>query len=388
MDVGGNYRYSHWGASGLCHTYPEMNVKPSFVAFATMTLVLDGAKFSRIVPTPSESLYVVEFEKPDDGSRVFVVWTIRGTRPAALQLEGAGPWKLIDSQANESALAAEDGKYAVTASGSPVYVVGKGNLAAVEPGRPEYADKPAGKATLISPLAALEGWSLETGRSPELEYYDFMTPRRKGDFAFAAVPEFDGKTGVLRVFPKPPTGGKDTMPMYAVLAHKSGIPLPGTPTEIGLWVNGNSGWGRVIFELTDASGQRWISIGAPAKDDPATVLPKWILDKFPSPAVSDWSTDDAWGLSRINFDGWRYVAFPLPGNYPGEGYAWPGNCNWRWDKDGKVRYPLTLRKLAVELNEKVLHARTFAPPARPEVYLKDLTVAEGDTVLLKATIGE
>ena len=26
--------------------------------------------------------------------------------------------------------------------------------------------------------------------------------------------------------------------------------------EIGIAMNGNSGWGRVIFELTDASGQR------------------------------------------------------------------------------------------------------------------------------------
>jgi hypothetical protein len=388
MDVGGNYRYSHWGSSGFCHTYPEMNVKPAFVAFATMTLVLDGAKFARVVRTTSASLYVEEFDKADDGSRVFVIWTLRGTRPVGLKLEGAGPWNLIDGQANETALKAEGGKYSVTASSSPVYVVGKGTLAAVEMGPPQYADKPEGKVTVMSPLASLEGWSVENGRSPELEYYDFMTPRRKGDFLFEAVPQFDGKTGALRVTPKPVANGKDTMSMYAVLAHKSGLPLPGTPTEIGLWVNGNSGWGRVIFDLMDASGQRWVSIGAPAKDDPATILPKGILDQFPSPALSDWSTDDPWGVSRINFDGWRYVGFPMPGNYPGEGYAWPANSNWRWDKDGKVHYPLTLKKLVVELNEKVLQVKTFAPVARPEIYLKDLQVAEGDTVKVKPGVRE
>ena len=388
MDVGGNYRYSHWGASGFCHTYPEMNVKPAFVEFATMTLVLDGAKFARVVPSGSASLYVVEFDKADDGSRVFAIWTVRGTRPLALRLEGTGAWRLIDGQANESVLRAEGGKYVVTASGSPVYVVGKGTLAAVEPGQPQYAEKPEGKATVISPLASLDDWSVENRRSPELEYYDFMTPRRKGDFAFEAVPGFEGRAGVLRVTPKPIAGGKDTMSMYAVLAHKTGIPLPGTPTEVGLWVNGNSGWGRVIFELVDASGQRWISIGAQAKEDPASILPKWILDQFPSPGVSDWNTDDPWGVSRINFDGWRYVAFPLPGNYPGEGYAWPGNSNWRWDKDGKVHYPLTLRKLLVELNGKVLHVKTFAPVARPEIYLDDLLVAEGDTVKVKQSVRE
>ncbi len=129
--------------------------------------------------------------------------------------------------------------------------------------------------------------------------------------------------------------------------------------------------------------QRWISLGAAMKDDVRSILPKAILDQFPSPGLSDWSTDDAWGASRINFDGWRYVGFPLPGNYPGEGYPWPANCNWRSDKDGRVHYPLTLRKLVIELPEKVLHLTTWAPPPRSEVFLSDLVVAQGDNVMLK-----
>ena len=269
---------------------------------------------------------------------------------------------------------------------------GKGEVAVwLEGGVVHEFARPAGATgpvAAISPLASLGDWSVENRRSPELEYYDFMTPRRKGNFAFEAVAGFEGRAGVLRVTPKPIAGGKDTMSMYAVLAHRSGIPLPGTPSEVGLWVNGNSGWGRVIFELVDASGQRWISIGAQAKEDPAAILPKWILDQFPSPGVSDWNTDDPWGVSRINLDGWRYVAFPLPGNYPGEGYAWPGKSNWRWNKDGKVHYPLTLKKLVVELNEKVLHVKTFAPVARQEICLDDLLVAEGDTVKVKQSVRE
>ena len=81
IDVGGNYRWSDWGASGFCHCFPEMNVKPAFVAFATMTWMLDGAKFVRDVPLGSPSLYGAEFARPD-GSQVFVLWTLRGQRPA------------------------------------------------------------------------------------------------------------------------------------------------------------------------------------------------------------------------------------------------------------------------------------------------------------------
>ena len=387
MDVGGNYRWSHWGSAGFCRMYPEMNVKPAFVAFATMTRVLDGAKFVGDLAAGSPSVYAVRFGRPD-GSQVSVLWTLRGRRPVTLTLDGDGPWTLIDSQANESAVDAGGGRAEITLTPSPIYLVGKGKVSSIEPGQPAYDDKPEGKATLLGRVSSLDDWTVERGRNPELEYYDFMTPRRKGDFAFEPVAGFQGETGVMRVTPRPVRAGKDTMPMYAVLAHKKGIAIPGTPTEVGLYVNGNSGWGRIIFELRDASGQRWISIGAQAKDDPAALLPKEIIDRFPSPGVSDWNTDDAWGLSRINFDGWRYVGVPLPGNYPGEEYPWPANSQWRCDKDGIVHYPLTLRKLVVVLPEKVLHLRIWAPPPRPEIYLGELFAGQGDTVRLKNSVAE
>src|SRR5262249_19639272 len=44
-DMGNSYYFSNWGASGFCRSKPELSVKPSFVAFATLTRVLDGAKF-------------------------------------------------------------------------------------------------------------------------------------------------------------------------------------------------------------------------------------------------------------------------------------------------------------------------------------------------------
>ena len=106
-----------------------------------------------------------------------------------------------------------------------------------------------------------------------------------------------------------------------------------------------------------------------------------MLAKWAKPAINDSNTDDVLGLSRINFDGWRWLAFPLPGNYPGEKHSWPANSQWRWDKDGIVRYPLTFKRLIVELPEKALHVKTFAPPPRPEIYLRDLSVGQDDRQL-------
>ncbi len=393
-DMGNSYYFSNWGAIGFCRSKPELNVKPAFVSVATMTRVLDGAAFVRVLDMGSTSLYGLEFRRPD-GTPAFAFWTIRGRRPVTLRGEqadkSAPAWTLTDSQGNETPLAAPGGRAQVVLTPSPIFVTGKGAILGVEAGAPVYDDKPAGKTSLLASLASLDDWTVQKERDPELEFYDFMCPRRLGNFTFEPVSEFEGRQQILRVTPGPlAKTGKDTMPLYTALAHKKGIPVPGTPTEIGLWVRGNGGWGRVMFELTDASGQRWISLGAEQADVPRAwledVVPKDLLAKWPKPGLNDWNTGDVFGQSRINFDGWRYLSFPLPGNYPGEHYGWPANSQWRWDKDGVVHYPLTFRRLILELPEKVLHVKTFAPPRRPDVYLQDLVVGQDEDFLTQNPI--
>ena len=131
----------------------------------------------------------------------------------------------------------------------------------------------------------------------------------------------------------------------------------------------------------DEHSQRWISLGAQQGGDLSTWLQDWmpkdVLAQYQAPGLSDWNTEDVFGISRINYDGWRYLSFPLPGNYPGEGSPWPANSQWRWDKDGVMHYPLTLTRLVVELPEKTLHVKDFNPVPRPEIYLKDLVTSEG-----------
>lgn len=53
-----------------------------------------------------------------------------------------------------------------------------------------------------------------------------------------------------------------------------------------------------------------------------------------------------------------------------------------------MHYPLTLQKLIVEMPEQVLKVRTWAPPLRPEIYLSDLSVSEGDVLKAKRTARE
>ena len=80
------------------------------------------------------------------------------------------------------------------------------------------------------------------------------------------------------------------MPFCTTLVPAKPIVIPGKPSHLGLWVKAASDWGRVVYGLRDAKGQRWVSIG-----------------KF-----SEWNCDDPRSLSYFCFDGWRYLRFELP----------------------------------------------------------------------------
>lgn len=383
-DMGNSYYFSNWGASGLCFAKPDVRPKPAYVAIATMTQQLDGAKFSRIIETGSPVVYAVEFKKPDRGF-VTVLWTLRGERKIlwhataqiATKLEGVTD--IMGNQVLEH-LAVEESLQHLTLSPNPIFVATKEPFTPFEIlDVPRYERRPATKPFLVSQLANLDDWKVETARSTELEFYNFENPRRKGDFALEPVPEFEGERDTIRVTPRLPVPGSNYLPMYSVLAHaRGGVELPGQPTEIGLMVNGNGGWGRIIFELEDAAGQRWTSIGAPMNGEATRWMADWMseadLASMKTMSVGDWNTNDPWQRSRINFEGWRYLRFPLPGNYPGEGYHWPASSQWKSTGDGVVRHPLKFTKLVVELPEKVLHLTRFAPVGRAEIYFKKLVV--------------
>jgi hypothetical protein len=374
-DMGNSYYYSNWGASGFCFARPNVSPKPSYVAIATMTQQLDGAKFARAVPTGSPVVYAVEFKKPDRNV-VTVLWTLRGTRQLTCDVGGV----VTDIMGNEQPVPATDGKAQLDVSAEPVFFASARGISTITPGparmegRPERTSKPF----IVSSLGQLADWKVETEHSTELEFYNFESPRRKGDFGFESVAEFEGEKNALKITPRLPVPGSAFLPMYSVLAHAHGIELPGEPTEIGLMVNGNGGWGRILFELEDAGGQRWTSIGAPMTGEATRWMADWMseaeLAAMKTMSVSDWNTNDPWQRSRINFEGWRYLRFPLPGNYPGEGYHWPYSSQWKHTGDGVVKYPLTFKKLIVELPEKMLQLTNYAPVPRAEIYVKDLTV--------------
>ncbi len=383
-DTGSSYRYSNWGASGLTYKMPELSIKPAYVAYSTMTRVLDGAKLPRSLETGSESVYAMEFDRPEPGTFASCVWSITGPREAVFEFVGEAPGEIVDTMGNRPEGIKIDGnKVTLTLGPRPFFMTGKSRMKSVQALAPiAPMAKPAGELQVLvaSPTPATLGqFKAVEQRDAELEGYNFMTPRRKGDFelsvtkATGAIPANAAGEYAIKVTPKSLGSSKPTlaMPMYSSYALAKPVELKGQPTSIAIAVKGNSGWGRFIFELKDASGQTWRSIGASQRGE----LSPWLLDWMPKEMlaqkddgtkqvgkISDWNTDDVWGFCKINFDGWKYLDVPLPGTFTGDYQMyWPSNSQWKFDKDGIVHYPLTLTGITVEIPEKVLKLNRYEP---------------------------
>lgn len=396
VDPGNSYYHSNWGGTGLMFAQPDVSPKPLFVAVATMTQILDGAKFVRIVPTGSTSVYAFEFRKPD-GQFVTCVWTPNTARQVQLHAAQA-QLKVIDLMHNSKMLQTAQNSFVLEAGAEPVFVESQKPLR-VAAGMPLGDREPETDNFLISTLADTDQWQMEEGKDNELEAYNFMQPRRFGRFSVQAADEFEGRSKALEVKPLFENGEQWWLPHYTRLRLKEPVEIKGKPTHIGLSVNGNAGWGRIVFELEDAAGQRWVSLGTEQKGKPNPWLGDWLgaqATQSDRAGVSDWNSNDVWGRSMINFAGWNYMQFPLPGNYPGEGYHWPYTSQWRCMKpDGTagdyiVHYPLKFTRLAVTARSKVLYGTQVLPVRRPEIYLKDLQVTYGDpdTVFWKPEPGQ
>lgn len=380
-DMGNSYYHSNWGSSGFMTAWPDVSPKPAYVAYAVLTQQLDGAEFVRAIPTGSSVVYALEF-RLKDGSYATCLWTPRGKRDVTC--EWPKPIDVTETcmLGRSKAVELSGVKGTVTISPEPIYLHASSPIVKAELGQPMHDDSaPTEQAVVVDALDSLDGWSLDASRSMELDVYNFMSPRKPGDFAVEAVGELAGHTGAVKVLINDFGEGSKFYRSYTQLVHEQGIELPGEPTEIGVWVHAKGNWGRVIFELEDASGQRWISLGAEQAGAPNPWLADWMSAEafaaLETANLSDWNSNDAWGRSYFNHDGWRFVTMVAPGQYPGDGYHWPRNSQWRWTGgagDGKVHYPLKLRKLVVTAPQQVLFLSDMIDAPDTTVHLDALTV--------------
>jgi len=367
-DVGDSYYYSRWGGTGLCHRWPLLNPKPSYVALATLTRELDGAEFVRFLASNSPSLYICEFRR--GGGRVYALWLPRGEREVELTFDGDAQCTLTDSMGNASDLGTANRRARLRVSGLPVYLRTTARVAKAVAG-PTTCEAPPGSLKVADDLCDAGKWSLAAERDEFLETAHFDFPRRQGKCVLAVKdvggvstrresrdgdipPTTDAEKGralELKLLPQP--GLSPYCPRYAILKPRAPVPIPGRPRAIGVWVKGNSCWGRVMWEFEDARGEKFFSISA---------------------GEGGWMVGDWKARTYVNFDGWNYLQVKLLTWYD-SGFYGPERCDWRFTAEGRVDFPVRVTRIVVELRDKVVHLTDLVPVPDPAIRLRDLSAS-------------
>lgn len=326
-DTGNAYFNTLWGAGGLCRRNPLLYPKPAYVAVATLTRVLDQVKPLRPVKTGSMTICAYEFECAD-GQLVYALWTacgqasLRLRHPANLTVTQVGCYGDERRAATQSSGHSVD----VRCDTAPVYLVGSRKAEKIEMVDRAFAP-PAATFRIADLMDEAQAWHLQDDASLSNPKSRELPLRRPGTFELTRVVD-EKKDSCLQLELVRKGQVPDIIGEYAVMRLRTPVPVPGAPAEVGLWVKGDSGWGKITFEIEDAGGVKWRTEGA------------W----------HDWAGD----LS-ICHDGWRYMHFPIDGRSSeiniSAGARW-NRCSASGDK--QIRFPIKLAGLSVVMNRRAL----------------------------------
>nr|HRJ71638.1 hypothetical protein [Terrimicrobiaceae bacterium] len=327
-DAASYYGAEHYGA-GIFHRIPYANPKPAAAALATLTAKICGADPKPPVLTGVPTTYCAVFDR--GGEPVQALWRVRGKNRVAFAVAGTEAL-ITDAMGNSRKTAVSEGRVSVEIGPSPVWVEGVRIAGDFVHGPPEYAEKPAEVFSLL-PEFAPEEWSWSTQSDPEFASRHWATFRTT-DPAMTAefLPEAERGGGSVRVTLPAGPADRPLAVRYGTLVPARPVPLPGHPEALGLWVRGNSGWGRVVFRLRDAKGELWTSTGA----------------------RDEWNADDLLAQSFVCFEDWRYLRIPLPSHTDYDAFRELGTSGWGSEGGDHVAdYPMSLEAVFVEARNEV-----------------------------------
>jgi hypothetical protein len=329
LDPDGYYHYGHYGPVGLCHAAPEINPREAFCAYATMTGLLDGARFDGMLDLGSPHAYGLRF-RGGDGSYVYALWTVNGSRNLKMQVDGAVDLAVYNRDGRNitdecvSRLAgAQVTRVTLGLDESPQYVVGPERLEVLGLGSTAPIRGPEGTRSLVR-FDSLDDWEVSDEPLAGYEEINPATP-----VAWVSL-DLAVEKGVLYV--RLP-GVRDTHPLETLCMAVRHV---GEPLEIsqraeaiGVYARADRSWGRIVFVLEDKAGDRWVS---------------------------------AHSQTPIDVDGEIYVETALP---KAPSASQPGYRNYRpWkrdDGDAIPEYPLRLIGLLFEMRTHVIHGPDLAP---------------------------
>jgi len=333
-DGGNYYGAEHYGA-GVFKRIPLVCPKPAVAALATATSMLCGSDLVGPIKSDVLTSYGLSFYRKRDNQHIHALWRVRGQCDVTLDVSGKGNATVVNAMGNRHNVPIKDGKVTVATSPSPVWLIDAGKVTSFTSGTPKYDEKPAEHAIELTKFSSYD-WKYDGSAIPSYATNHHATSRKidmQLGVTFSTKDAPHGPTADVTL----PAQKVDDRPLsarYGSIVAAKPVAIPGKAKALGIWMEGNASWGRVVYELKDAKGETWTSIGT--KDD--------------------WNCDDTFTWSYANFEGWRYLRFPLPGHRP---YDLARELEFTWWKheggDGVVDLPLSLTRIIVETRNSVHH---------------------------------
>lgn len=345
-----DYGEQHYG-SGLCSPLPELNPSISLAAMGTIVRHLRTSRFDREIVTPSASVYALRFRDWKTEKPMLALWTVRGRRTVGFSLPKGGRLQIYDLMDNmRQQVPGRDGFADVTVDASPVFVYGTDAEGEIRLGSPDHSDSVLAETNRkLGDFAALVETSRADDDKPYLESFPDAIRR------FPIAMDLGRTNGHLSVaLPSAADGrGHELMPYTTALVPAAPVVIPGRAKALAVEVEAASDWGRLVFVLRDAKGERWYGCGT----------------------QGEWNCDDPRGTSAFCFDGRRLLHVALPSNAPYDRFREAGSVCWGAAKgtgDGIVDLPLTIEKVFVERRRSVLVVNGPRPAADCPVLLGGL----------------
>jgi hypothetical protein len=347
-DVSNSYYNSVWGDGAFTHN-PQVYPKPTYPAVATVTKVLDCARFERMIPTGSLSVYALEFKR--DKEFVYAFWTARGELDATLDFEKDGAVNHTELLGRTTEQKVSGGKLVLHIAEGAVYLTSSVTLKTIaslgERTFPREQLPSNAQPIVASKMDRPAEWKLDLSVDHRLDVpakapVTSTSFRRPGKYELREVKDDQhGECLELELI-------KDgecpaLMQEYTFLRLEKPIALPGTPATVALQVKGNSSWGKVFWEIEDAEGERWLSAGTGG----------YGCD------VYDWPEQ-----AGLNFDGWNNLQFPITAKSPISVQS-PGQDAWQWQRsgsgNGKIDYPIKLTGIAISMPRQAVNLIKMEP---------------------------
>ena len=355
IDCKNGYYNGLWGASGIIQRAPYLYPKRAYVAYATLTSVMDGVKFSRAFDTGSTTVYAVEYRRLD-GKYATALWCSRGDADfkvvAASGFLGLGGGGTV-TELYGATRSLPGGESVVKGGTSPVYLVTEKPLESVTVGERRYpkTERILAHATTQAKLPAAK---IEVDPQMESKGHRFLPILKPATFALEKT---DEGLAVTLDLEKSKNRSK-FVTEYTTVRFAEPVPLKGEPSVIGIRTKGNSNWGQLRFEIEDADGEVFKNLSTGSA---------WGCD------IMDWP-----GNLAVNFDGWDLCYTALRDNTIMNDRS-PGPVSDQWVSTGgdkKIKYPIKVRAVTVGMNRWASNLFGFEPLKNPTIVLGDVVGAE------------